>query len=153
MALLLLEIGAPRCFGRCRNAHCAVLAACGIGRLFAANFTISDEPAFLIACCVLPAAPLLLPARPHGESRDRFARLYLYASAISASSSSFELGRSSRNGWAPLGLALSISDTASRSPTSLARYALALWTFSPADHQLHIESPLGVHAPSSPKRS
>ena len=153
MALLLLEIGVALPFpAATANGH--VLAACGVGRLFMANFTIAGRSLGIShrLLTVLPFAALCYYLHDlTAKARDRFARLYLYAGAILiVFLVHFELGRTMAVvGWALFGVALLyFGHRLDKPDLRWQSYALALWTFvrSWTTNFYIPESLLGMHA-------
>jgi len=134
MALVLLELGTSLPFpAASANGH--VLAACGIGRLFMSNFTISGR-SLGISHRLLTVAPYAaLCYYLHDltlRARDQFSRLYLYAGAILiVFLVRFELGTTMAVvGWAIFGFVLLWFGHRLDKPDLLWQsYALAIWTF------------------------
>jgi uncharacterized membrane protein len=126
MALGLLEIGTALPFpAATANGH--VLAACGIGRLFMANFTITGRS--------LGISHRLLTVGPFAALCyyvHRLSRLYLYAAAILiVFLVRFELGHAMAIvGWAIFGVALLyLGHRLDKTDLRWQSYALALLTF------------------------
>jgi hypothetical protein len=153
MALVLLEIGTALGFSAATaNGH--VMAFCGIGRLFVANFTIAGK-SLGVSHRLLTVAPYAaLCYYLHGLTeriRDRFSRVYLYAAAVLiVFLVRFELGNAMAVvGWAIFGLALLWFGHRLRKTDLLWQsYALAVWTFvrSWTTNFYIPESLLGMHA-------
>jgi hypothetical protein len=134
MALGLLEIGTALPFpAATANGH--VLAACGVGRLFMANFTIAGRSLGIShrLLTVLPFASLCYYMHDLTlKARDRLARLYLYAAAILiVFLVRFELGHAMAVvGWAMFGVALLyLGHRLDKPDLRWQSYALALLTF------------------------
>jgi hypothetical protein len=134
LALLLVEIGTTLALPIARlNGN--VLAICGFGRLFMANFTIGGRT-LGISHRVLTVAPYaILCYYLHNltdKARDRFARFYLYAGAILlVVLMRQELGRTMTVvGWSILGVALVYCGHRLKKPDLLWQsYVLAVLTF------------------------
>jgi hypothetical protein len=153
MALVLVELGVALPFpAATANGH--VLAACGIGRLFMANFTISGRSLGIShrLLTVVPYSALCYYLHDLTLTvRDRFSRSYLYAGAILiVVVLRFELGNAMAVvGWAIFGFALLwFGHRLDKPDLRWQSYALAVWTFvrSWTTNFYIPESLLGMHA-------